>query len=1349
MNLTIRTKLLLAFGSILLLSSAVNIYGLIQMDVLAGLTTKLFNHPLQVTRAVLSADNGIIKMHRSMEDIALATNVDDIEVARKLVHQYETEVFEQFAIVQKWILGKEGADLIAETVQIFRDWAPIREEIITLIKNKQHIEASTINKAKETQHVNLLNSKMELLTNYAANKANGMYESAQLTRTRVITTTIVVLVLVIILTALLAFFISLSIGKSVRIINTVADKIVAGELAAIVTNRAEFEKVTTSKDEIGDIGRAFYTVANSFKTVIDDIVQVSQGLAKGNLRIMPKATYQGDFVQIKNALEIALPNQSQIIDDVIQVSQGLATGDLRVTPKVEYKGDFVPVKNSLEKALSDLCWVIEDIVQVSQGLAEGNINIIPKAEYRGDFTKIKNALESAAVKMAETTSKNMAQDWLKTGQTQLSEQMNGEQELAKLTKNVITFLATYLEMPIGMFYWYEEGKGDKKSRLKLVASYAYTHRQGISNEFLMGEGLVGQAALEKQEILITKVPDDYYVKIRSGLGKALPRTVIVQPLLYENTVKGVIELASFKPITNIQREFLAQIMPSIGIALNTTESRSRMQVLLEQSQKQAEELQMQAAELQAQQEELRQTNDELEERTTDLERQKEDIRQKNLVLEKTQAEMEKAKAAIETKAQELELASKYKSKFLANMSHELRTPLNSLLILAQLLTDNKDGNLTESQVEYAKTIYAAGSDLLTLINEILDLSKVEAGKIEVHAEDVVLRDLVATVDQKFRHVAEDKNIAFYLTLADNLPPVINTDGHRLKQIINNLLSNAFKFTTEGEIQLILRHLDSNDDDIISFRGFDTAKTIAISVIDTGIGIPKDKQQVIFEAFQQVDGGTSRRYGGTGLGLSISRQLARLLGGELQLHSEEGKGCTFTLHLPKVMPISTVPTVSTSQPIGLEPRVGTNDIESFGIKDVDGKREISSDIVADNQVADDRNILTPEDKSILIVEDDRDFAKILMTLAREHYFKCLVAENGKTGLQFAEHYKPNAIILDVGLPQMDGWTVMERLKNNPDTRHIPVHFMSASDQDMDAKKMGAIGYLLKPISMVELGEAFNKIEVFINQHSKNLLLIVDNEQRQQEILKIVDGEGVKITTVATIARATQELQVLQVDCIILDMDVEQQSGLKIFEQLQHNGTLSQIPVIIYAERELTAPEKTILQQSANNLTIKAVSSPERLLDEATLFLHQVETNLSFDKQRMLQMVHNKEVILSHKKVLIVDDDIRNTFALTTFLEGKDMEVIVGDTGKEALEMLTEHPDTAIVLMDIMMPEMDGYEAIMEIRKQSRFRNLPIIAITAKAMKGDKTKCIEAGASDYIAKPVDTEKLLSLMRVWLYK
>jgi signal transduction histidine kinase/CheY-like chemotaxis protein/methyl-accepting chemotaxis protein len=1321
------------------------------MDMLAGLTTKLFNHPLQVTRAVLSADSGIVKMHRSMKDVALAANVDDIEVARKLVHQYETEVFEQFAIVKKWILGKEGADLIAETIQIFRDWAPIREEVITLMKKEQRNQASAITKGKGAKHVALLNSKMELLTNYAANKANGMYESAQLTCIRVITTTIVVLVIVIILTALLAFFISLSIGKSVRIINTVADKMVAGELAATVTNRAEFEKITTSKDEMGDIGRAFYAVANSFKTVIDDIVQVSQGLAKGNLRIMPKATYQGDFVQIKNALEIALPNQSQIIEDIIQVSQGLATGDLQITPKVEYKGDFVPVKNSLEKALSDLCWVIEDIVQVSHGLAEGGMNVIPKAEYRGDFTKIKNALESAAVKMAETTSKNMAQDWLKTGQTQLSEKMSGEQELAKLTKKVITFLATYLEMPIGMFYWYEEG--DKKSRLKLVASYAYTHRQGIRNEFLMGEGLVGQAALEKQEIIITKVPDDYYVKIRSGLGKALPRTVIVQPLLYENTVKGVIELASFKPITDIQREFLAQIMPSIGIALNTAESRSRMQVLLEQSQKQAEELQMQAAELQAQQEELRQTNDELEERTTDLERQKEDIRQKNLVLEKTQTEMEKAKAAVETKAQELELASKYKSDFLANMSHELRTPLNSLLILAQLLTDNKDSNLTESQIEYAKTIHGAGSDLLTLINEVLDLSKVEAGKIEIHAEDVVLKDLVAIVDQKFRHVAEDKNIAFYLTLADNLPPVINTDGHRLKQIINNLLSNAFKFTTEGEIKLILRHLDSNDDDIISFRGFDTAKTIAISVIDTGIGIPKDKQQVIFEAFQQVDGGTSRRYGGTGLGLSISRQLAKLLGGELQLYSEEGKGCTFTLYLPKVMPIYTqVPTVSTSQPIGLEPKVGTNDIKSLGyIKNVNGKREIeiSNDIVADNQVADDRNILTPEDKSILIVEDDRDFAKILMTLAREQNFKCLVAENGKTGLQFAEHYKPNAIILDVGLPQMDGWTVMEKLKNNPDTRHIPVHFMSASDQDMDAKKMGAIGYLLKPISMAELGEAFNKIEVFINKHSKNLLLMVDNEQRQQEILKIVDGEGVKITTVATIARATQELQVLQVDCIIIDVDVEQQSGLKIFEQLQHNDTLSQIPVIIYAERELTTPEKTILQQSANNLTIKAVSSPERLLDEATLFLHQVETNLPSDKQRMLQMVHNKEVILSHKKVLIVDDDIRNTFALTTFLEGKDMEVIVGDTGKEALEMLTEHPDTTIVLMDIMMPEMDGYEAIMEIRKQSRFRNLPIIAITAKAMKGDKTKCIEAGASDYIAKPVDTEKLLSLMRVWLYK
>ncbi|MDM8568209.1 ATP-binding protein, partial [Thiotrichales bacterium HSG1] len=784
---------------------------------------------------------------------------------------------------------------------------------------------------------------------------------------------------------------------------------------------------------------------------------------------------------------------NKVIDDVVLVSQGLAKGDLTVRPQVTYKGDFIQIKNSLESTTSNLQLVVGDIMQISQGLAEGGKNIVAKAEYQGDFAKIKDALETAAnntIKLAETTAINDSQNWLKTGQTQLNNEMSGEQEIAQLSKNIITFISTYLDMPVGMFYLLDE---NGKDTLKLTASYAYTLRKGVNSEFKIGTGLVGQAALEQKELIITKVPEDYYVRIRSGIGQALPNTVIVQPFMYENSLKGVIELAAFKPISPIQHDFLQQVMPDIGIAINSANSRSQMQNLLQQSQTQAEELQSQSEELQSQQEELRQTNEILEQRSKDLEGQKEEIRNKNQSLESSQIEMEKAQAAIETKAAELELASKYKSEFLANMSHELRTPLNSLLILAQLLENNKTGNLNDKQIEYAKTIHNAGSDLLKLINEILDLSKVEAGKIEINREDVVLGDLVASIDEKFRHVAQDKKLDFHITVADNLPTTINTDGQRLIQIINNLLSNAFKFTKSGEVHLLIQYPEDKQD-IVTLE-LDLSKTIAIVVVDSGIGIPKDKQRVIFEAFQQVDGTTSRRYGGTGLGLSISRQLAKLLGGVLTLHSEEGKGCTFTIYLP--MNLSSKAVISEKTPKINE---STEVKESF----------VETPQVIPNPIGDDRDDVTDVDKSLLIIEDDRKFSKILLDLAREKGFKCIIAEDGKTGLQLAEQYAPNAIILDVGLPQVDGWTVMERLKDSPSTRHIPVHFMSGSDQEKTAKKMGAIGYLLKPINMTELGGAFEKIEGFIAKTLKNLLVLANDEHRQ-DILQIVDDDSVVVTT----------------------------------------------------------------------------------------------------------------------------------------------------------------------------------------------------------------------------------------------
>jgi len=757
-----------------------------------------------------------------------------------------------------------------------------------------------------------------------------------------------------------------------------------------------------------------------------------------------------------------------------------------------------------------------------------------------------------------------------------------------------------------------------------------------------------------------------------------------------------------------------------------------------------EELQVQSEELQTQQEELRQSNEELENRTRDLERQKTEINKKN-------AELEKSKQLIQAKAKEVELASKYKSEFLANMSHELRTPLNSLLILAQILSENRGGNLTEKQVSYTKTIHSAGSDLLNLINEILDLSKVEAGRIEINIESLSIGDLLEATEHKFKHMAEQKGLEFKILTADDFPGVLHTDSHRLQQVINNLLSNALKFTEKGSITLSL----SRPTEQIENLELKTDKILSISVADTGIGIPKDKQQVVFEAFQQADGTTSRKFGGTGLGLSISRQLARLLGGDLVLHSGENKGSTFTLYLPETPPKVRSKPIEKPKPVAPQPLPQIPKIEKI---EAEKQPEIQATakkeaVVEEDEYDDDRKDLKPEDKSILVIEDDRKFTDILVSLIRERDFKVIVAEDGSTGLILAERYKPSAIILDVGLPKLDGWGVMERLKDNREIRHIPVHFMSAADQSQDAKRMGAIGYLSKPVNMGQLDEAFGKIESFIAKQVKKVLLVSRRHQRKQQIIDLVESKEVTVTTVDNQKDMRIQLQNTRFDCMIVDTSSERKVCTTLLKQFidEDNSYLSNMPIIVYADRELTHEEEVLLKRCENRITIKSVHSPERLLDETTLFLHQLEAKLSKEKQKMLRLVHDKEAILENKKVLIVDDDIRNTFALMSFLEGKNMNVIVANHGKEALELLAdkENKDIVIVLMDIMMPEMDGYETMRKIREQPQFRKLPIIALTAKAMKGDKGKCIEAGANDYVPKPVDTDKLLSLMRVWLYR
>ncbi|MEK7991366.1 MAG: response regulator [Thiotrichaceae bacterium] len=1036
------------------------------------------------------------------------------------------------------------------------------------------------------------------------------------------------------------------------------------------------------------------------------------------------------ILQLKQHLKAL--SQGKVLQTELKLHSNDEISELTVSAQVLTKG----FKNTIKQANS-----------IAQGDYEKDIVLLSEQDQLG------SALQNMTEMLRTVSTKNAIQDWLKTGQTELNNSMSGEQNINNLAKNIITFLTQYLKAQVGVFYLAVERFTDKDNvSLRLIASYGYTHRKNFSNEYKMGEGVVGQAALEKQTIIMEEVPDDY-IQIQSGLGHAKPHNIIVLPFIYEDKVRGIIEIGSFSEFTAIQLEWLNQTMPIIAIAVNTAESRTKIQEVLQQSQAQTEELQSQSEELQSQQEELRQTNEELEERTQDLERQKSEIHKKNEVLEKTQVE-------IEAKAQELEIASRYKSEFLANMSHELRTPLNSMLILAQLLTENKAKTLNDKQVEYARTIHDSGSDLLDLINDILDLSKVEAGKIEVNVEQVVLSEFAFNLESKFHHVAEKKGLQFHINLDPHLPKYIHTDTQRFRQIITNLLSNAFKFTEHGGVEVEI--YQPKDNEFLRTNKLSTKNMLAISAVDSGIGIPKDKQRAVFEAFQQADGSTSRRFGGTGLGLSISRQLSRLLGGEIELISEVDKGSTFTLYLADMVeqaegaPVAVMPDYEPDyelQDMSLSSAQTQQKIIELvePIAEVTPQPQKSKLISAAKAptVQDDRDKLHPKDRVILIIEDDRNFSKILMELSREKDFKCIVAEDGQAGFELAKQYKPHAIILDVGLPNVDGFTVMEQLKSDVEIRHIPVHFVSGSEHGNDARRMGAIGYLLKPVSMDELGNAFRKIEHFIDKDIRTIMIIVDQKEHGTRILDIVGGESVESLIANQVDESIEILKQTECDCIVLDVDVEQAKGLRLLDCLVLEESLRKIPVILYAERELSIDEEKQLAKFEGALTVKAVRSPERLLDEATLFLHQIEDKLPAEKRQMLQMVHDKEAVLKGKKVLVVDDDTRNTFALATVLEDKDMEVIVAMNGKEALQTLDEDSAIDIVLMDIMMPEMDGYEAMQKIRSQARFRKLPIIALTAKAMKGDKAKCIDAGANDYLSKPVDTDKLMSLMRVWLYR
>jgi CheY-like chemotaxis protein/signal transduction histidine kinase/HAMP domain-containing protein len=994
---------------------------------------------------------------------------------------------------------------------------------------------------------------------------------------------------------------------------------------------------------------------------------------------------------------------------------------------------------------------IQVLSSSAKRVAAGELGHEINVNVKNELGELADGLNYMVRNLRTTIEENKLKNQLKEGQANLNIRMRGELEIGSLGKNIITFLCEFLNAKVGAIYMANES-----GTLKLVGSYAYVRQKNIPKTFKPGEGLIGQAALGKKHILVTRCPEDY-ISIHSGMGKAVPRNILVYPLRFAGDVKGVVELGAFHDFSGQSIAFMDQVQESIAIALNSVLSRNRTAMLLKQTQKQAEELQVQQeelrqaneeleehasaletseAKLQAQQEELRQTNEELEEQAQRLEEQKVDIEKKN-------KELEEARQLLEEKARDLELSSKYKSEFLANMSHELRTPLNSILLLARHMADNRDGSLTLSQVESAQSIYSSGAELLTLINEVLDLSKVESGKMELHVENVALEDISNSMKRHFSPFAQEKGLKWDVEIAGNMPEFFRTDRLRAEQVLKNFLSNAFKFTESGRVTLRIYRPGSRADEatFLMRSGMIPAKTVAFAVTDTGSGIPEGKQKLIFDAFQQADGTTNRKYGGTGLGLSISKELSKLLGGEIRMTSSPGKGSTFTLYLPE-------PRVTLSKTDDLEEMETLKTVGGLIKPPLVGKRKPVPQKDVMETIEDDRKHIAPEDKSVLIIEDDPAYVKILRNLAREHGFKCLVAGDGETGLHFADFYKPGAIILDIGLPRLNGWAVMTRLKENPRTRHIPVHFISASDRHMDALRMGAVDFLTKPGSPEMLDEVYEKLDQVISKQVKDLLVVEDNAQQAKAIAELVGNGDVRVSIASTADQAFKKLLTGKFDCMILDLGLPDMSGVSLLNKTRNNDAICHIPIIIYTGRELSAEERKIIDEYAESTIIKGADSHQRLLDETALFLHRVEADLPEEQQKMLRMLHDKEAILANKKVLIVDDDMRNVFSLKKVLGEKDIHVLVGKNGKEGLEVLEKNPDTDLVLMDIMMPEMNGYEAMKAIRKQDRFKDLPIIALTAKAMKGDRSKCIDAGAGDYLAKPVDTDRLFSMLRVWLY-
>jgi CheY-like chemotaxis protein/HAMP domain-containing protein len=1061
------------------------------------------------------------------------------------------------------------------------------------------------------------------------------------------------------------------------------------------------------------------SMASNLTGQVRNIAEVATAVARGDLSRKITVDVKGEILQLKETLNTMVDQLNAFASEVTRVAREVGTegklgGQARV-PGVA--GTWSDLTENVNLLAANLTTQVRSIAEVATAVTKGDLTRSIQVDASGEVADLKDYINAMIGNLRATTARNTEQDWLKTNLAKFSGMMQGQRDLLTLAQTLLSELAPLVNAQQGVMYLVDSADG--KLCLRQLVGYADRHHSGAPRQYAMGEGLVGQCAVERQRILLTDVPADS-IQVSSGLLSAHPRNVIVLPVLFEGQVKAVIELASLTEFTASHVAFLEQLTGSIGIVLNTIEASMRTEGLLTQSQQLA-------AELQAQQKELQQTNEELGQKARLLAAQNVEVERKN-------REIEQARAALEEKAAELALTSRYKSEFLANMSHELRTPLNSILILGQQLSENAEGNLTPRQVEFAGTILGAGTDLLNLISDILDLSKIESGTVTVESVELPITSLRETIERNFRHVAEARKLAFTQEFDTKLSEPIRTDPKRLLQVLTNLLSNAFKFTDHGSVRLevgIATEGWSPDHPVLT----QVPTVLQFTVRDTGIGIPLEKQKIIFEAFQQADAGTARRYGGTGLGLAISRELAHLLGGEIRLQSVPGTGSAFRLYLPLsyVGPAYNKLTVQAARPAERLP-----DRTPPGLP-----------ATPPAELNDDRENIKPGDSTLLIVEDDPHYGRVLLNAARDHGFKAIVSTNGAEAIALARQHLPTAISLDVFLPDMLGWTVLTHLKQDFSTRHIPVQILSIEEERQHGLEHGAFAHLSKPLSTSGLAEAFERIKVFAQPRTKKLLVVEDSPAERLSIEHLIGHDDVEIEAVGTGAGALGALRANGFDCVVLDLRLPDMSGFDLLAEVQQDPALRDIPIVVFTGRELSVDEEERLRKMAKSIVLKGVQSPERLLDETALFLHRVVAELPEAKRRMLEHLHQTSEALAGRKVLVVDDDVRNIFALSSVLERHGMHVVIATNGQEGINVLTQTPDVSLALMDIMMPGMDGYETMRRIRQMPRFRRMPIIALTAKAMKGDREKCLEAGASDYIAKPVDTGQLVSLLRTWLHR